>query len=45
MQERNGKAIQAVYEPGIIGDKDPKIVVAPQVSVCALTGYTETAKR
>lgn len=34
-----------IYEPGIIGDKDPKIAVAPQVLVCALTGQSDTAKR
>lgn len=45
MQEWNGKAIQAVYETGITGDKDPKIIVAPQVSVCALTGHTKAGKR
>lgn len=42
--EWNGNLlIQAVYMNQ--GDKDPKIVVAPQVLVCALIGHTETAKR
>lgn len=34
-----------IYEPGIIGDKDSKILVAPQVMVCALTRHTETTKK
>lgn len=35
-----------IQEPCTIGNKDPEIVTAPQVLVCALTGHIEiTAKR